>query len=455
MNKKKRKNLLICTLFVISLLMSDIMAFAGNTETDINSAETNAAETDADTTEDNAEETSTKWPAGPEVVAEAAIVMETSTGTILYEKNIDEQLYPASITKVMTALLAVENCEMDEIVTVSHDAVYMEDKGTHIALDEGEELTVEQCLYAVMLASANDAAYALAEHVGGTIEDFIEMMNKKADELGCENTNFTNPHGLPDEEHLTTAYDMALITREALKYDKFKEISGAEFYEIPASEKQKDQIPMYNHHKMLRNGDNHYDDAFAGKTGYTIAAQHTLVTCANEQEMEVVCVILKTVKTDLYTDTEKLLTFAKENFRKETISSQEKNYDKILVDETLNLSGDSVQINTKMNEADEVVLPKDVNFIDLQSELMGFDGTTSENLKSITVGYSYEGHSVGAATLDVVEVKQLKETKEESDIKSEAKKTFQFQWWYILIGVFVVAVIAGVVFWVLFRKQRR
>ena len=151
------------------------------------------------------------WPSGPSIVAESGIVMEVSTGTILYSKNMHAQYYPASITKIMTALLAMENCELDEQVTVPHEAVYMEDKGSHIALDEGEVLSVEDCLYGMMLASANDAAYALAIHIGGTIEKFAEMMNERARELGCEDSNFVNPHGLPDERHVSSAYDLSLI----------------------------------------------------------------------------------------------------------------------------------------------------------------------------------------------------------------------------------------------------
>lgn len=162
-----------------------------------------------------------KWPDNPSIMGESGILMEVSTGTILYEKNMHAIQYPASITKIMTALLAIENCRLDETVVVPAEAVYMEDKGTHIALDEGEQLSVEQCLYAVLLASANDAAHALAEHVGGTYENFIVMMNEKAEELGCQNTNFTNPHGLPDENYVTTAYDMALITKAALQYNEF------------------------------------------------------------------------------------------------------------------------------------------------------------------------------------------------------------------------------------------
>ena len=218
------------------------------------------------------------WADTPSIIGESGIVMEVSTGTILFEKNIHDTHYPASITKIMTALLAIENCEMDEIVTIPPEAVYMEDKGTHIALDAGEQLTVEECLYAILLASANDAAYALAEHVGGTYENFICMMNAKANEIGCQNTNFTNPHGLPDENHVTSAYDMALITRAALQYDMFQTVSGAFYYEIPPTEHQKDLICMNNHHKMIGKTNFHNEEVFAGKNGYTNAAGHTLVT---------------------------------------------------------------------------------------------------------------------------------------------------------------------------------
>lgn len=249
------------------------------------------------------------WADSPSIMGESAIVMEVSTGTILYEKNMYDTHYPASITKIMTAMLAIENCEMDEIVTVPPEAVYMEDKGTHIALDAGEQLTVEQCLYAIMLASANDAAYALAEHVGGTYENFIRMMNDKAKEIGCQNTNFTNPHGLPDESHVTSAYDMALIAKAALQYDMFQTVSGSYYYEIPPTEHQKDLICMNNHHKMIGKTELHNEEVFAGKNGYTDAAGHTLVTCAKRDDMVIVCVVMQDQGEYVYQDTLELLEY--------------------------------------------------------------------------------------------------------------------------------------------------
>lgn len=167
------------------------------------------------------------WPAGPQVYAEAAIVMEAGTGTILYSKNIDQQLYPASITKVMTVLLALENLEMNEEVTFSHNAVFSIDyNSSHIARDEGEVLTVEECLYAIMMESANECSNAIAEHVSGSVEAFADLMNQRAAELGCTNTHFVNPHGLPDDNHYTCPRDMALITREVISHEKFRQISS-------------------------------------------------------------------------------------------------------------------------------------------------------------------------------------------------------------------------------------
>ena len=160
------------------------------------------------------------WPDAPETLSPSVILMEESTGTILYEKNSDEAHYPASITKIMTTLLALENGNLSDMVTFSDDAIN-NTEGSGIARDYGEQMTLEQCLYGVMLESANECAYAVAEHVGGTVENFVDMMNAKAKELGCTNTHFANPHGLQDENHYTTAHDMALIAQAAYQNETF------------------------------------------------------------------------------------------------------------------------------------------------------------------------------------------------------------------------------------------
>jgi D-alanyl-D-alanine carboxypeptidase len=201
------------------------------------------------------------WPKGPKVSAEGAIVMEASTGLILYEKNIDKIYYPASITKILTALIAIENSSMGEIVTFSKNAIFdVELDSSRIGIDVGEQLTMQQCLYAILLESANEVTYAVAEHIGGTIENFAKMMNDKAKSIGVKNTNFTNPHGLPDNDHYTSPYDMALITREAMKNETFRKIFATRTYQIPPTNIQKETRYLRNHHRFVLKQEYRYDD---------------------------------------------------------------------------------------------------------------------------------------------------------------------------------------------------
>ncbi|MBO7353764.1 MAG: D-alanyl-D-alanine carboxypeptidase, partial [Lachnospiraceae bacterium] len=156
------------------------------------------------------------WPTGPEITADGAIVVEATTGSILYEKNIYDKFFPASTTKILTTLVALENSELNEIVTVSYAADnYVSKTSSRMGLVEGEQITMEQALYGIMLESANEGTYAVGEHVGGSIARFIKMMNAKAKSLGCVNSNFANSHGLHDEDHYTCPYDLALIARAA------------------------------------------------------------------------------------------------------------------------------------------------------------------------------------------------------------------------------------------------
>ena len=189
------------------------------------------------------------WPAGPVVGAESAILMELQTGTILYSKNIHQREYPASTTKILTTLIAAERCQMDEIVTFSSDAIYNTisvERSSSIWRDIGEKMTMEECLYAVMLESANECAYAVAEHVGGSLSKFVKMMNDKAEELGCTSSHFANPHGLPDEKHYLTAHDMAVIARAAYQNETFRLICGTKRYTIPPTNKHSDPTYMTN-----------------------------------------------------------------------------------------------------------------------------------------------------------------------------------------------------------------
>ena len=233
------------------------------------------------------------WPQGPETASESAILMEADTGVILYAKNIDVQHYPASTTKVMTCLLAAENCSMDEMVGFSKNAVFGIDRGSsNVGMDIGQYITMEEALYCVMLASANEVAVAVAEHVAGSVEDFALMMNKRAKELGCTNTNFVNPNGLPDEEHLTTAHDLALISQAFNENETLRRIAGTRIYDVVATDTQPDSFTMVNHNKLYPGNSYSYDYTTWGKTGYTNVARETLVTCAEKDGMNLICVVM-------------------------------------------------------------------------------------------------------------------------------------------------------------------
>ncbi|HOO26984.1 MAG TPA: D-alanyl-D-alanine carboxypeptidase family protein, partial [Lachnospiraceae bacterium] len=261
------------------------------------------------------------WPEGPLLGAESAILMDADTGVVLYEKNVHEQLYPASTTKLLTALLAIENSSMDDIVTFSHDAIFNIDQdSSRIGIDVGEQLTMEQCLYGLLLGSANEVAYAIAEHVGGDMETFIDMMNARAVSLGCTDTHFANANGLPESDHYTSAYDLALIARACFQNETLAKISGTSHYTIPPTNIQSEERCLENHHQMLSGEKYAYDGIIGGKTGYTNDARQTLVTCAERDGIRLICVIMKEESPDQFLDTAALFDYGFDNFQKLNIS---------------------------------------------------------------------------------------------------------------------------------------
>lgn len=270
------------------------------------------------------------WPSGPSVTAESAYLVEINSGAVLYGKNENETHYPASITKVMTALVVLEHCQLDESVTFSHEAVTdIETGGSFGYLNlEGETYTVEQCLYLLLLESVNECGYALAEHVAGSLSAFAELMNEKAASLGCTNTHFTNPHGLNDENHTTTAHDMALILWAAVQNEDFYRIASTTTYEIPPTEQNPNGYTCTTHHKMLISNSEYYDERVkAGKTGYTSIARNTLVTYAEQDGMELVCVVLKDAGGGvIYQDTKALLDYGFDNFRLVDMTETSENF---------------------------------------------------------------------------------------------------------------------------------
>lgn len=250
-----------------------------------------------------------KWPYGPAIEGQAAVLMDFDTGVILYEKEPDTKLYPASITKIMTTLLACEHDNLSDVIATPREAVeYISDDSSQAYLSEGEKLTVEQMLMAVMLQSANDAAYAIAEHTSGSMKKFVEQMNSRAKEVGCTNTHFNNPHGLHAENHYTTARDMARIMRAAWRNKTFRKFAGSITYTIPATKEFKEDRNYLNNHKMMRTEEREYQGVLGGKTGYTDQAGNTLVTVCERKGITFVCVVLNSIG-GAYDDTAALLDY--------------------------------------------------------------------------------------------------------------------------------------------------
>lgn len=260
--------------------------------------------------------------APPLVNSETYVVMDAKSGQVLAAKGAHTQMYPASITKILTCALALEKGSPQDIHTMSYEATHSIDyDSTHIALTEGEQVSVEALLNATMIESANDAANGLAEYTAGDLDAFADMMNQKAAELGANDSNFVNSNGLHDKNHYTSAYDMALLTRWALTVDGFREVFGAEKYTISPTNKQKQSRTFGTHHHMLVDSKYYYEGTVGGKLGWTPQAQHTLVTVAKRGNMELICVVMKTqTQYEKYVDAAKLLDYCFDNFSTATMA---------------------------------------------------------------------------------------------------------------------------------------
>lgn len=245
----------------------------------------------------------------PQIQAQGAVVIDAATGQILYGKNANTKYYPASITKLMTALLVIENCDLDGTVTFSKTATTnLEAGAVSLGMVEGDQLTVRQCLYALLLKSANEVGNALAEYVSGSISAFADLMNKKAAALGCTNTHFVNPHGLNDPNHYTTPYDMALIGRAAFANSTLREIDTTLSYKLPATKKNEAMTITMGHKMLYPNDSRYFEGIIGGKTGFTSLAGNTLVTGAERNGVRLVAVVMKANGTH-YTDTKALLDY--------------------------------------------------------------------------------------------------------------------------------------------------
>lgn len=264
------------------------------------------------------------------------LLMEASTGKVIYEKNGYEKAYPASTTKIMTAILTLEHCNLTDVATASYEAVYSVPVGySNANIQVGEELTINQLLNVLLINSANEAANVLAEHIAGSVDSFATMMNAKAEEIGCLNTHFVNPNGVHNENHYSTAYDLALMGRYAMKNDTFRELVNTKFYTLPATNKYLTNDRVFGTtNELLKKDtrdsvDNYYYEYCTGiKTGYTNAAKSCIVASAKKDDIEYIVVILGAGTTDnglsaRYLDCKTLFNYAFENYTVKKLNDEE------------------------------------------------------------------------------------------------------------------------------------
>ena len=344
------------------------------------------------------------WPSDTGIESEAGIVMDADSGAVLFGQNIHVQKAPASITKILTALVVIENSSLDDTITFSHDAVYnVEDgSGNKNSIEEGDTLSVRDCLYLLLMRSSNQAANALAEHVGGSRDGFVKMMNEKTAELGCENSHFANPSGLNDDTQLTSVYDMALIASAAYKNDTLLTISKDKSYRLPATKNNPDGVTIQPEHKLLITTDtespNYYPYAVAGKTGYTSVAGQTLVTYAIKDDRRQIAVTMKSTQATHYQDTIALLDFGFLRFENVNISENETAYTS--GDQPVQIGDNSYQpSDLSMDTSAVITIPKDASFADAEKTVVT-DLPEDAPLGAVALlSYKYNDRKIGQVYL--------------------------------------------------------
>ena len=391
----------------------------------------------------------------PQITSTSAIIMDAQSGQIIYEKNSHTRQYPASITKIMTAYLAIKNGDLNSTITMSDAAVWGIDRNSsHIALDVGEEISMSDALYAVMLMSANEAAWAIAEQVSGSLENFVQLMNDTAQSLGCKDTHFTNANGLHDPDHYTTAYDMALITKEALTSKTFREYASETYHEIPPTNMNNEtRYLTQGNRMMLSNSEYYYPACQGGKTGYTDDAGGTLVVWAEKNDMQLICVTMGAPDNATnYTDSIALFNYVFNNYSNTTLLSDYEfdaeaatTAQNFLNDYygcenlgTMHLSVDNNQPFIFANNADRTKLQ--MNFVPSADRLdEGYIGTLEvsyEGTTCLTLPVSYSGYVNSNDDVAVAEAYK------NGGIRPALIKEKKSYWKYIIAAV-VIACILG------------
>jgi D-alanyl-D-alanine carboxypeptidase (penicillin-binding protein 5/6) len=371
----------------------------------------------------------------PQMTAPTAILIDSETGRVLYEKNADTKMYPASTTKVMTCLLATEYKNPDELVTASPNVVNIERGSSQVYIEPGEVMPLRQLLYALMLESANDAAIDVAEFLGGSVENFASMMNEKAKSLGAVNTHFVNPNGLHDDNHYTTARDLALIAREGMKNPLFRELVSTYHYEIPATNKKEIRNYITNSNKLISPyGKNKYQYAIGIKTGYTTKSQHCLVGGAKKDNVELIAVVLGDEKDAMYPDTVALFEYGFANYKKLDLLKKDSIVTTVTVengDRKLNLlSAEDYSVLGREDEINDLQKTKDIKYTQKtlkapikKGELLG------------TITYSLDGKE--QKKISLIAEEDVQSTKLTDKLSDASNKVNAWQILLILVALFL------------------
>lgn len=364
------------------------------------------------------------------IYSPSALLMDAHTGKILYEKNIDEIRYPASTTKIMTAILALEHCDLSDVATVSYDAIFTVPSGyANANLQLGEQLTIDELLHVLLIPSANDSANVIAEHIAGSISSFANMMNSKAIEIGCTNTHFVNPSGIHNEEHVSTARDLALMAKYAMQNSTFRNLVKQTYYNLPVTNKYETTDRVFRTtNDLLRvnnydRADNYYyKNAIGIKTGYTSAAKNCIVAGAERDGLELIAVILGAEQTETglserYLDCETLFDYGFETYAEKKLYDKDSIFKEITISnatketKSLNLiiEGD-LTVLIKQQDFDKELLPTVELNEDLKAPIMQNDvvGTISYTVEDVTyktnllAGSSVEKSSIFGLLLKIV-----------------------------------------------------
>ena len=406
------------------------------------------------------------WPAGPEIGAQAAIVMDVNTGVILYAKNIHEKLYPASTTKILTCLIAMEQGNLDDMVEFSSDAVFsVPAGGSNMGMDVGQSITLEQCLYGILVGSANEVANAVGEHIADSIDNFVALMNERAKELGCTDSHFMNTNGLQDDNHYTSAYDLAKISCAFFQNEMLAKIGNTARYHFEPTATQPDDFYLNNKHQLIT-GEIPYDGILGGKTGYTDKARQTLVTCAEQNGMKLVCVVFKEESPNQFTDTVELFDYAFHNFQVMNISENE---DKYNMESTgfLQTGNDIFGSSKPILSVDPdgyVIVPNTTTFDELDSTII-YSSDDSEHIAQIE--YTYHDTYIGSAYIElasneasVYDFDRSMTTATDTDNQTDdnaSTDTIFINVKAVLIGILIFAAVVIVIFIakaLLFHKQK-